>query len=642
MILSPEHARPHRSALILMTLLALCSLTYLAGLRGGFLFDDFHQIVNNSALHAIGTPAQSWLAVALSSDAGILRRPISMLSFGLNVSLFGMNPLAFKLVNLAIHLANGALVYAIGRRIAGRLIEPSRIILIKPEALALFTAGLWLLHPLNVSGVVYIVQRMNELAALFTLIGLLCYVDGRLRLLREERALGQAILGLCIFALLAVFSKENGALIFAYALVIETVCFRFEALPQQQRVLQGFFVLTIALPSALIATYLVMHAQGLVSSYSGRDFTLYERLLSEPRILCDYLLWIFVPLPAWMGIYHDDIASSTGLFNPTSTAFAIAFLLALIIAAWKLRLRSPGFAFGVAWFFVGHAMESTILPLELVFEHRNYLPMAGLLLGIVCAVAPWLASHLSARRVAITGTALMLICASLTAVRAASWGDPLALALSDARHHPDSSRSQYEAGRAIVIAGAMKGDRADADRKAEPYYERSSALDKNQIAPVTELMLIRASRGPIAKSSLDDLTERLRRSPTYTQANPFLDMLVSASEKKTSLTPQDFSALVEAALGNPHFPPKVRAMIMNNFGAYQFNIAHDSQSAVGWTLAAAAEDPTNPYFQLNLAKIALTVNQPDKAREYLDAATRLNKARTYDKEIDALQRQIMQ
>ncbi len=532
----------------------------------------------------------------------------------------------------------------IGRRIAGRLSVAGVPDSIRPEILALVATGLWLLHPLNVSGVVYIVQRMNELAAFFTLAGLLAYADGRTRMLQGEPALGHALLGLCVFGLLAVFSKENGALVYAYALVIETICFRFEAKQSSQRlIIQGFFWLTVALPLGLVAAFLISHPQWLSISYGIRSFTLYERVLSEGRILCDYLLWIFVPLPSWMSIYHDDIATSTGLFSPFATAPAIVFLLALVIAAWKLRHRSPGFAFGISWFIVGHAMESTILPLELVFEHRNYLPMAGLLLGIVCAIAPWLASRSPARTAAlVAGTMLVIALDGLTAVRAASWGDPFALALTDARNHPNSSRSQYEAGRSIVIAGAMKGERAKADIEAELYYARSAALDKNQIPPATELMLIQASRGPVSRSSLDDLSERLRDATSYTQANAFLDMLTTASLKNLSLTPADFSALVEVALANPHFPPKVRAMIMNNFGAYQFTILHEEQGAITWTLAAAREEPRNPYFPLNLAKLALAVKQPDRAREYLDMARQLNHAGAYDREIEDLQRQLPQ
>ena len=436
-------------AWLLIALIVLCVAAYLPGLSGGFLFDDFSALLDNTALHAIGTSAQSWLAVALSSDAGILRRPISMLTFGMNVAVFGMNPLAFKLVNLGIHLLNGVLFYALARRIAARLVPaaamPSSL---APERLALLATGLWLLHPLNVSSVIYVVQRMNELATLFILGGLLCYSDGRVRSLRGEPALPSAILGLCLFGALAVLSKENGALIFVYALVIEAICFRFDASePNQRRFIHGFFWLSGAMPLALFTVYLLSHPQWLSDSFASRDFTLWERLLSEGRILCDYLLWIFVPNPAWMGTFHDDIVLSTGFFQPISTVFAIVFLLALTIAAWRLRCRNPGFAFGVAWFLVGHSMESTILPLELVFEHRNYLPMAGLLLGAVCAVGPWAASHSSGRATAVAGTALILACAGLTTIRATSWGNPLTLALTDALNHSASARPSKNNGR---------------------------------------------------------------------------------------------------------------------------------------------------------------------------------------------------
>jgi len=622
----------------LLTLSALCLLAYLIGLNGDFLFDDFYNLVDNRSLQAIGTPAQDWLALALSSDAGILRRPVSMLTFGINVSLFGMNPFAFKLVNVGIHLLSGALVYVIGRRLAGRLVNPGIAAnTVRPEALALVATGLWLLHPLHVSGVLYIVQRMNELSALFILAGLLCYVDGRLRMLRGEPAASKTILALSLFGLLAAASKENGALITAYALVIEAICFRFEApQPRQRRIIQGFFWLSVALPLVLFVVYLATHPAWLSIGYGRRDFTLYERLLSEARILCDYLVWIFAPVPAWMGIFHDDIPKSTGFLNPVSTVFAIVFLITLAVAAWKLRRRSPGFAFGVAWFLIGQTMESTIVPLEIVFEHRNYLPMAGLLLGTVCAIGPWLASQLPRRALALGCTALMLSCAALTASRAAGWSDQLTFALTEAHHHPDSARAQYEAGRQLVIASNGNGD-----PRAESYFARSAMLDKEQIAPVTSLMLIEASRGEVAQFALDDLADRLRHTRNLTAGNAFLNMLIVASQSKLSLTPAYISSLVEATLANPQFAPITRAMIMNNYGAYLYNIVHDTKGAIGWTLAAAEENPGNPYFQLNLAKIAISIKQPGKAKEFLETAKQLDKLGLYNKELKDLERQLM-
>ena len=209
----------------LILLCVACALAYLRGLGGDFLFDDFPNIVTNPALQSIqdgGRP--DWFKVMFLTGSGVLRRPISMLSFGLNVYGFGMSPFAFKLVNLAIHLFNGILLYAVFRRIAGRMQTAGSAI--RPDVLAVVAAGVWLLHPLQVSSVLYIVQRMNLLATLFTLMGLLCYAEGRLRMLRGEPGLLAAVAGTCLFGLLAVFSKENGALVPLLCAVIELGYFR--------------------------------------------------------------------------------------------------------------------------------------------------------------------------------------------------------------------------------------------------------------------------------------------------------------------------------------------------------------------------------------------------------------------------------
>ncbi len=98
--------------------------------------------------------------------------------------------------------------------------------------------------------------------------------------------------------------------------------------------------------------------------------------------------------------------------------------------------------------------------------------------------------------------------------------------------------------------------------------------------------------------------------------------------------------LVTSSLDNPHFLPTMRAMILNDYGHYQFQIAHDNQSAVGLTLAAAAQDPTNPLFQINMTKLALAIGEPQKAAEHIEIAARLNKAGIYDSVIAALEQQV--
>lgn len=639
--LDSSRLRHHRGFGLLLTVLLLCALVYVRGLFGGFLFDDFPNIVDKPELRALDGSWFRWLALAMSSDAGPLRRPISMLSFGLDYWLFGLSPLAFKLTNLVIHLANGLLLYQLARRITTRLIPEAYQGAFDPHALALLTTTLWLLHPLNVSTVLYVVQRMDELATLFVLLGLLCYAEGRERMARGKRGLAIAILGVGVFGLLAAFSKENGALITAYALVIELCCYRFTVgSPRENRVLKAFFWLAVALPIALFAAFLVVHPQWLASGYAVRNFTLYQRLLSEARILCDYLLWAFVPLPSWMGMYHDDFVTSTGLLHPATTLLAILFLLGLTATAWRLRRTSPGLAFAVAWFLVGQSMESTILSLELVFDHRNYLPMTGLLLGLVCALAPWMSRRLSWRVVLTCCGALTLTLSGITASWAYTWGDPLRLALSEAADHPDSARAQYEAGRQIIFKGTAHGRRDEAEVQAIPYFERGMQLDPTDVFTASSLILIHSRHGmPPSPEAIADLAWRVRHM-RQARINPFLVVLTAAIQGNVRLTPDQMKSLVDAALDNPRLSHGMRAMVLNNYGHYMFQVAHNNQAAVSLTVAAAAEDPANPLFEINLSQLALALGNTGEAKVHLFKATQLDKAKLYSPAIIGLEKQL--
>ena len=582
-----------------------------------------------------------WLALALSSNSGLLRRPLSMLSLGLDYRLFGMSPLAFKCTNLAIHLLNGLLIYSLGRRLVPRLIPPNITVSLHPDYIALAAAALWLLHPLNVSDVVYVVQRMNELSTLFTLLGLLCYAEGRERMCREEPGLLIALIGVCTFGIFAVLSKENGALIMGYALVIEWTCFGFSARSKsQESAIKFFFLMMVALPTAILFLYIYTYPQWLSTSYAGRDFTLPQRLFSEARIVWTYLLWIALPNPHWMGIFHDDYVISTGPFHPWTTTASIAGLVLVVVTAWRLRHKNPGLAFAVAWFLVGHSMESTILPLELIFEHRNYLPMAGLLLGSLCALSSLvIQKKRQVLRAIVACAVLVLLFATLTAVRTHDWGSQLRLALSEVEHHPNSARAQYEAGRAIVFDGTAKGQRRQAEDKAVPFFERGKALDSTDIYSSSSLILIRGGRGMDVDQEIADLARRIR-DIKQAQINPFLVVMAAAIEGKIALTRAQMEMLVDAVFDNSRLPPAVRAMVLNNYGHYLFQIVHDNQAAISLTLAAAAQDPKNPLFQINLTRLALALGDAEEASKHLNAAIQLNKAGMYDDAIAGLEKQL--
>lgn len=613
-------------------------LVYARGVAGDFfLFDDFQNIVLSPPMQMLGKEPPDWIGVMFLNATGPTRRPLSMLSFALNILAFGMSPPAFKVVNLLLHLANGALLYALLRRIASRLLPPG--VRVSTDALALVVAGVWLLHPLHVSSVLYIAQRMNVLATTFTLAGLLCYVEGRLSSLGGDRSgVWTGIVGMGLFGLLAVFSKETGAMVVVYAFLIEAFCFRFEAPRRQRWPLLALYACGIALPLTAYAGHLLLHPETL--NWTRHGFTVGTRLLSEARVVCDYLVWTFIPLPSSMTIFHDDIAASTGLFAPPTTAASIAFLLALAASAWVLRQRAPAFAFGVAWFLAGHSLESTVLPMELVFEHRHYLPMVGPLLAVACLVAEALA-----RKPRALGAAAMValaIVGSATAVRANDWRTALSMAQADARNHPESSRCQYEAGRALAEDGARRGMFAAVKAQAVAYIRRAAELDPYQVPPSAALVIIHGTDEPVPQDEVDMLAERLRSARSNEQANPFLDLLVNASNGRLALTPEQVAMLFDAASANPRWTKRVRSMMLNNYGAYQFNVGGDAQEAFRLTEKAREVDPANPYFPLNLAKMSVARGDAKSAAVYLADAVRLDTLMQYRNDIAELQQSLQQ
>lgn len=616
-----------RERVAISLIFLVCALVYVPGLFGGFVFDDFGSIVENAALRALDGSGFRWYVLALYSDAGILHRPISMLSFGIDYSLFGLNPIAYKATNLAIHLANGAMLYKLARRVVPRLISAS------PQTsgwIAFIATALWLLHPLNVGSVLYVVQRMNLLATLFTLAGLLSFVEGRERMSTGTRGLVLALGGLSAFAVLAVFSKENGALAFVYAFVIEAVCYRFAAPTSgRRRLLQAFFTLTIAVPVMLFLAYLALNPQWLVSGYAGRDFTLYERALTEARALCAYLGWIVVPLPRWMGIFHDDFVTSTGIFDPFTTVLALGLLAALLGTAWVMRQRAPAFTFAVAWFVAGHLMESTILPLELVFDHRNYLPMSGLLLGIVCLSVPTVSRWISARHVAALASMAIAVCTAVSISRVLDWSSELNLAMSEAAHHPQSARANYEAGRQIIYEGTVQGRRDVAEREAVAWFERAKELDPTGLHAAAGLIFIHSRQGLDATDA--EVTDFARRvsEVRLVKITPYLGILSAVAEGNVRMSPEQFAALIDAGFKNERFGAPVRAAILGKYADYQFKIAKRPQDAVSLMVAASREDPTNPLFQINLANLAIALGEMDKAGVYLRTAEQLDKNGTW-------------
>ncbi|MGH8307942.1 MAG: hypothetical protein ACRER0_06675, partial [Gammaproteobacteria bacterium] len=371
-------SRIHIYAAFLAALI-LTVLAYLPGLHGPLVFDDITNIVQNKALVMHSLAWDQLMHAALSSDAGPTRRPLSALSFALNIYFGGLDATAFKITNLIIHLLNGLLVFALLQQIVGHW---SRKGIIQSASTALWLpllcAAAWLLHPLNLTAVLYVIQRETSLCSFFILLGCVLYTHGRLRMLAGKSGWLLLYIGTAVTGLLALACKETAVLLPVYLLVIELCVFRFSAgtttgnlntlltstphphpLPADAGrggVFVGlsiFFGLFLVLPLCLGLIWLFGIHHGAALSYTGRDFTLGERLLTETRVVWDYIRWTLFPRLPDLGLYHDDIPLSTGLLTPITTLLSIIGLVALAIIAVLARKKRPWISFGILWFFTG-------------------------------------------------------------------------------------------------------------------------------------------------------------------------------------------------------------------------------------------------------------------------------------------------
>ncbi|MEW6218306.1 MAG: tetratricopeptide repeat protein [Thermodesulfobacteriota bacterium] len=362
----PTSPRPRAVLAAMALLVAITAGVYANSFHGPFTFDDADNIVENRALRI---DSLSWTALARAASSGpSSHRWLPNLTFALNYALGGDEVWGFHLGNLLVHLGAALLVFTLAWQILARA-QGSRSYP-RPLAVALVAALLWSCHPLGTNAVTYIVQRMTSMATLFSLASLALWIQGRDRGRAGWPWLTAA--GLAWIAALA--SKENAAM-------LPVMIWGFElALPRTgYRPLDWRFFLALPLGLALLAGLGLLYTggdpvSGILAGYELRSFTLVERLLTEARVVWHYLGLLVLPLPSRLTLAYD-FPVSHDLLDPPSTLAALLGLLVLVaamVASWR---RWPLVAFALFWLLGNLVIESTVLPLELVFEHRLYLPM---------------------------------------------------------------------------------------------------------------------------------------------------------------------------------------------------------------------------------------------------------------------------
>ena len=257
---------PGKQIICLAVLIIATTLAYLPGLSGGFLFDDQSNILDNPVLGLFDGSLSSLIAASGSGVSSPFGRPVSMASFALNLHFFGASPFSFKLANLLIHLLNGVLIFILLQQLWPRLTNSNA-----PPLAATWVAAVWLLHPINLTPVLFVVQRMTSLAALFSLAALILYLQGR----KSGGSTGKLLIatGMLLFWPAGILAKETAILLPLFILVCEWLTLNGWPTPSRKRLWLVTLLSTFTLASALIFEW-----EFLTAGYRFRDFSLIERL----------------------------------------------------------------------------------------------------------------------------------------------------------------------------------------------------------------------------------------------------------------------------------------------------------------------------------------------------------------------------
>jgi hypothetical protein len=416
--------------LAMAAVLAIAWFAYRPALSGTFLLDDTPNLSGLASIDDEGSALQ----FVLGGTAGHLGRPLALASFVPQADAFDHNAEPFIRINILIHLLNGVLLFAFSVQIARVTLENRRDV----PWLALSVTALWLFMPLLASSSLLIVQRMTTLSATFVLAGLLAYMVARRQLdTRPVASFAAMTLSLVAATLLAAFSKENGALLPVFVLVLEaTILTPPQHLPARQwNAWRSVFLIA---PALIFLVFLIVQLPYGEQVTAKRGFTGAERLLNETKILWEYIINAFLPRGSQLGPFHDWRQSPTLFFDPITIIALIAWLVVVVAALiWRRTYRVAALA--ALWYLVGHSLESSTIPLELYFEHRNYVPIIGPIFALCYTVFVLGGRYRVISRVALA--AYTSICAGVLFTTTSMWGKPLLAASYWYNHNPSSVRA---------------------------------------------------------------------------------------------------------------------------------------------------------------------------------------------------------
>ena len=537
-------------------------------------FDDEPNITDNPNLHLKEITRENIKRTIFSdrNNPNVLYRPVACLSFGLNHYFGELDVFGYHLVNIYIHLISSIFLFLF---IYHTLNLPS----LKTKygthsySIALLATILWTINPIQTQAVTYIVQRMASLAGMFYIMGMYFYLKARTTETGYKKVL---FLILCLVSfVMALGSKENAAMLPLSIFIYEILLLQEITGKNIRKNLNVFFIVTGAI-LILGFTYIYIHGGNIfafLNGYENRPFTLTQRLLTEPRIIIFYISLLLYPVSNRLSIAHS-FEISTSLFDPISTILSVFLIAGAIGYAIYSAKKRPLISFCILFFFLNHAIESTIFPLELIFEHRNYIPSMLFFVPIVIGFF-YLLDYYSAKRpmqyILLSFIFFFVIgLGHSTFMRNFTWKNEKSLWIDAIEKAPDQFRPHHNLGRYYQDYGYRE----------EAISEYKKALENSVIHRKNEMLVTFYNLGKIY-SGLKDF----KRAKSYYQ---------------------------KAIQINPYFFPAFSnlASIYDKEGMP--NLAHK------YLTEAIMLNPDDPYANFNMGLYYLRNKEPEKAISHLN------------------------
>ena len=493
----------------------LCIIIYSNTLNSPFVFDDNYNIKNNSNIRLTSFNFQKLCDAGLKSP--ISSRPLSNISFAVNYYLGAYDVTGYHVVNIIIHLINGILVYFLSLIIFKQVshIPDQKIPLIQTGSIplmSLFTALIFITHPIQTQSVTYIVQRMNSMAVMFYLLSLFLYINGRLSRTRWKR--WGLLCGCFTSWIMALGSKEIAGTLPLIIFLYEWYFIQDLQIEWIRRNIKYFFLLFFILVLVGFIYLGQSPFDKILSTYENRDFTMFERVLTQFRVVVFYISLLFCPHPSRLNLLHH-ITASHSLFVPLTTLFSLLIIAGLTGLAIFHYKKQRIISFCILWFFINLVIESSVIGLEMIYEHRLYLPMFGFSL----LLAYLLFALLSKKRLwaIVISVIIILSLGTFTYMRNRVWQDQITLWSNVISKNPQSQRAHNNLGVVLKKLGRID--------EAIGHFLKALRIKPNYVEAHYNLGNALEKQGRIDEA-ISHYLEALRIKPDYSEAHNNLGVVL--------------------------------------------------------------------------------------------------------------------